>query len=122
MPFLSTIDLKLCYVCDHILVGQNILATILVEIPYRLLLEESMGFSGGSDGKESAYDRRPGLDPWVAKIPWRRAWQPIPVFLPGESHGQRCLSSYSPWGCKESDMTEQLSTMQSNEIQTMMVK
>ena len=34
--------------------------------------------------------------------PWRRAWQPIPVFLPGESHGQESLESYSPWGCKES--------------------
>ena len=40
------------------------------------------------------------------KIPWRRAWQPTPVFLPGESHGQRSLAGYSPWGCKESDMTE----------------
>ena len=39
-------------------------------------------------------------------VPWRRAWQPIPVFLPGESHGQRSLSGYSPWGGKESDTTE----------------
>ena len=45
-------------------------------------------------------------DPWVGKIPWRRAWQPTLVFLPGESHGQRSLVSYSPWGCTESDMTE----------------
>ena len=44
----------------------------------------------------------------VGKIPWRRAWQPDPVFLPGESHAQRNLVGYSPWGCKESDMTEQL--------------
>ena len=36
----------------------------------------------------------------------RRAWQPIPVFLSGESHGQRKLAGYSPWGCKELDMTE----------------
>ena len=50
------------------------------------------------------------LDPWVGKIPWRRAWQPTPVFLPGESHGQRSLEGYSPWGCKESDTTEQIST------------
>ena len=50
--------------------------------------------------------RRPGFDPWVWKIPWRKAWQPTPVFLPGESHGQRSLVGYSPWGCKESDMTE----------------
>ena len=37
-----------------------------------------------------------GFDPWVRKIPWRRAWQCVPVFLPGESHGQRSLVGYSP--------------------------
>ena len=41
---------------------------------------------------------------------WIRKWQPIPAFLPGESHGKRSLAGYSPWGCKESDMTEQLKT------------
>ena len=46
------------------------------------------------------------VDPWVGKIPWRRKWQPTPVFLPGESHGQRSLVGYSPWGYKESDTTE----------------
>ena len=51
-----------------------------------------------------------GFDPWVGKIPWRRAWQFTPVFLPGESHGQRSLAGYSLWGHKESDTTEQLST------------
>ena len=44
------------------------------------------------------------------KMPWRRAWQPTQVFLPGESHGQRSLVGYSPHGLKELDMTEQLST------------
>ena len=39
-------------------------------------------------------------------LSWRRAWQPTPVFLPGESYGQRSLAGYSPWGCKESDITE----------------
>ena len=39
---------------------------------------------------------------------WRRAWQPTPVFVPGKFHGQRSPVSYSPWGCKESEMTEQL--------------
>ena len=52
--------------------------------------------------------RRPAFNPWVGKIPWRRAWQPTPVFLPGEFHGQRSLVGYSPWGHKELDMTEQL--------------
>ena len=46
------------------------------------------------------------FDPWVMKFPWRRKWQPTPKFLPGESHGQRSLVGYSPWGCRESDMTE----------------
>ena len=40
---------------------------------------------------------------WVGKIPWRRKWQPTPVFSPGKCHGQRSLVGYSPWGCKESD-------------------
>ena len=45
---------------------------------------------------------------WVRKIPWRRERQPSPVSLPGKSHGQRSLVGCSPWGCKESDMTEWL--------------
>ena len=57
--------------------------------------------------------QRVGHD-WVTELNWtelkvnkrRRKWQPIPIFLPGESHGQRNLVGYSPWGCKESDMTE----------------
>ena len=52
--------------------------------------------------------RRPAYSPWVGKIPWRREWQPTPVFLPGEFHGQSSLVGYSPWGCKELDTTEQL--------------
>ena len=71
-----------------------------------------MGFPGGASDKESTCNagdvKRWGFDPWVGKIPWRRAWQPTPVFLPGESLGQRSLAVYSPWGCKELDMTEQL--------------
>ena len=65
-------------------------------------------------GKESAYQyrkcRRFGFIPWVRKIPWRRKWQPTPVFLLGESLGQRSLVGYSPQGCKELDTTEQLNT------------
>ena len=45
------------------------------------------------------------LDTWVGKIPWRRKGQPTPVFLPGESHGQRSLVGYGPRGHKESDTT-----------------
>ena len=68
------------------------------------------GFLGGASGKEPTCQcrkhKRHGFDPWVRKIPWRRAWQPTPVFLPGESHGQRNLAGYSPWSCKKSDTTE----------------
>ena len=53
--------------------------------------------------------RRPGFNPWVGKISRRRKWQPTPVFLPGESHGQRNLVGYSPLGHKELDRTEWLS-------------
>ena len=60
----------------------------------------SRGFSGGTSGKEPTCQckrhKRPGFDSWVGKIPWRRAWQPTPVFLSGDSHGQRSLVSYSP--------------------------
>ena len=55
---------------------------------------------------EAARCKRCRFDPWVRKIPWRRTWQPTPVFLPGESHGQRSLEGYSPWGHRESDTTE----------------
>ena len=66
-------------------------------------------FPGGSDGKASAHNAgRPGFNPWDGRIPWRRKWQRTPVLLPGKSHGWRSRAGYSPWGHKESDMTEQL--------------
>ena len=71
----------------------------------------SWGFSGGLMVIESTGQcRRHRFDPWVRRIPWRRKWQPTPVFLPGKSHGQRSLVSYNPWGHKESDTIEWLST------------
>ena len=69
-----------------------------------------LGFPSSSVGKECTCNAGDtgavGFDPWVGKIPWRRAWQSIPVFLPGESQGQRSLAGYSPWGHTESDMTK----------------
>ena len=69
-----------------------------------------LGFPGGAGGKELACQcrkrNRYGLSPWVGKIPGRRKWQPTPVFLLGESHGQRSLVGYSPWGHKELGTTE----------------
>ena len=53
--------------------------------------------------RADAGDMRPGFDPWVGKIPWRRKWQPTPVFLPGKSHGQRNMVGYSSWDHKELD-------------------
>ena len=55
-------------------------------------------------GKELACQfrkwKRSRFDLWVWKIPWRKKWQPIPVFLPGKSHGQRSLTGYSPWATR----------------------
>ena len=72
------------------------------------------GLPRWSNGKESICTcrrhRRCGFDPWVEKIPWNRKWQPIPVFLPGRFHGQRSLVGYTPWACKELDMTEHAHT------------
>ena len=60
----------------------------------------TQGFPGGASGKEPASQYRRlkshGFDPWVGKIPWRSAWQPTPIFLPGESQGQRSLAGYGP--------------------------
>ena len=74
------------------------------------------GFPDGAGGKESTcWCRRRGFDPWVRKIPWRRKWQPTPVFLPGESHGRRRLTGNSPWGFKELD-TAEYGHMQSRDL------
>ena len=73
-----------------------------------------MDFPGDASGKEHTYQcrtcKRLGFNPWVGKFPWRRAWQPTPVFLPGESCGQRSLAGYSPMSCRVrlTEMTEHL--------------
>ena len=62
---------------------------------------------GGSDGKEYACNVGDlGSIPGSGRSPGEGKWQPTPVFLPGEFHGQRILLGYSPWGHRESDMTE----------------
>ena len=67
-------------------------------------------FPGGASGEKAIPQgrrcKRHGFDPWVGKMPWRRARPPAPVLLSGESHGQRSLMSYSPWGCKDLDITD----------------
>ena len=67
------------------------------------IVELDVGFPSGSICLQS---RRCKFDHWIRKMPWRRAQQPTPVFLPGKSHGQRSLAGYSLWGHKELDMTE----------------
>ena len=60
-----------------------------------------LGLAWWLGGKESSRQcMRHGFDPQVGKIPWKRKWQPSPVFLPEKSHGQMSLMGYSPWGCK----------------------
>ena len=73
-----------------------------------------IGFPSGTGSQESACQRRGwkrrSFDPWSGNISSSRKWQPAPVFLPGESHGQRSLAGYSPWSHEESDTTEWVST------------
>ena len=78
------------------------------------LIGDLLGFPDGASGKELACqcrrNKRRGFDPWVEKISWRRKWKPTPVFLFGESHGQRSLASYSPGVAKNQTRLKQLST------------
>ena len=68
---------------------------------YQMRIQKQLWLPWWLSGKESACQcKRPGFDPWVRKIPWRRKWQSTPVFLTRKSHGQRNLVGYSPWGSK----------------------
>ena len=75
----------------------------------KIILKERQiqGFPGGTSGKEHACQcrrhKRSGFDPWVGKTIWRKKWPATAVFLPGESHGERNLVGYGPWGQKESE-------------------
>ena len=79
----------------------------LVFIFFLNLILYERGSPGGTSGKEPTCQcRRHGFDPWVGKILWRKAWQPTPVFLPGESQGWGNLVGCHLWGHTESDTTE----------------
>ena len=86
--------------------GEDWWATVHGVTTERLTLHDIllMGFPGGTSGKESTCQcrrhKRCEFNLWVRRIPWRRAWQPTPVFLPGKPHEQRSLMGYSPWGSK----------------------
>ena len=95
------------------LVQRSFLCEVVWSLSFYYFKVCSGDFRGGASiGKEPAClcgrRKRRRFNPWVRKIPWRRKWQPTPVFLPGKPHGQRSLVGYSPQGSKESDTTEQL--------------
>ena len=88
--------------CLEVLVGGRCICT-------RSEVVSSACITGGNeelpDEESASQCRRHGFNPWSRKIPWRRKWQPTPIFLPGAFQGQRSLAVYSPWGHEESDTT-----------------
>ena len=78
-------------------------------LAWRIPWMKEPGFPGSSEVKASARNAGDqGSIPGLGRLPWRRKWQPTPLFLPGESHGRRSLVGYSPQSRKEWDMTEWL--------------
>ena len=92
--------------------SRNIVIRLMLTKGNWLGTEFSQPSPGGASGEDSSCRcrscKRHGSDPWLRQIPWRKAWQPTPVFLPGRSHCQRRLAGYR-WGHKKLEMTEQLS-------------
>ena len=79
----------------------------MTETPF-LVVQGLPGFQASNEYsvvKNPPAVQETGFDSWVGKIPWSREWQPTPVIVPGESHGERSLASPSPWGRKEPDTT-----------------
>ena len=90
----------------YILIYDYVIETSYILYNYAIF---AMDFPGGlvvESNWQCRRRRQLGFSPQVGKIPWRRKWHPTPVFLPGESHGQRSLAGYRPWGHKESDTAE----------------
>ena len=102
MPGLSLLRFMLTE--SVILSNHLILCLLLLLLPS--IFPNNRVFSSKEFACQCTRRRRCRFDPWVGKIPWRRAWQPTPVFLSGESHGHKSLAGYRPWGCKEQDTTE----------------
>ena len=93
------LHLCVCF-CTHVIVYRHSIFKCIAQVA---LMVKNLPANAGDVRDASSI-------PGSRKIPWRRKWQPTPVCLPGESHGQRSLVGYSPWGGKESDMTEHAST------------
>ena len=86
--------------------GAHQIAAMITKTSYGQI-NKLFGLPMWLSGEESTCQCRTlGFNPWIRKIPWRRKWQPTPIFLHEESHGHRRLAGYSPWGCKESDTTD----------------
>ena len=84
---ISIVNQSLIHACSYL--------SVLIMFYYEL--EEIMSFPGSSMVKNPLALSETWVECWVGKIPWRRKWQPTPLFLPGQSHGQRSLVGYSPW-------------------------
>ena len=84
----------------------KLMSTELVMLSSHLIIRIFWWLSGKESACQCRRCKRCGFDFWVGKIPWRKKWQPTPVFLPGKFHGQRNLVGYSPWGRKELGMIE----------------
>ena len=86
--------------------GKVELSHVYIPLNSHCLINQLWGFPSGKESACQCRSRRPRFNPWVRKTPWRRAWQPTPVLLPGKFHGQRRLVGYIPWGRREANMTE----------------
>ena len=86
-------------IAAHILKQKNFKLIAVLQTSWASLVAQTV---------KNSPEKRPGFSPWLGRIPWRREWQPTPVFLPGAFHGQRSLMCYSPWDGKESDVTDWL--------------
>ena len=96
----------LCYLFLHVF---SVFIAIQPCDLFIFIFNDLVGLPRWLSNKVSACQcRRCGFDPWVGKIPWRRKWQPTPVFSPGKSHGRRSLAGYSPWDHTKSDIIEWL--------------
>ena len=94
----------------HFLYHKHLRAFNILKIWYKSPRRELPQWLSSKDS--ACQCRKCKFDPWVGKMPWRRAWQPTPVFLPGESHGLRSPTGYSPQGVKELDITEHTHRLQ----------
>ena len=92
----------------------------MCEYIYIYIIVYIHGFPSGASRQEPTCQckrhKRHNFDPWVRKIPWRWAWQPTPIFLPAEFHGQRCLAGYSPGGAKSRSRLQSFSAQNSTRL------